>query len=588
MRNIRKQALPGIGNFATVVLGVVLVAYIAFLLITNYVSQVTLRKNALVQLKQGLEERSTAVSYFFTERKNDLRNLEESRTVSVFFENKALGMSMEYGLRASLFAISERFHHVVEDKKIGGDAIYTRVILVDRDGEILVNSNPADPEQNIKRTWKHFLAPKKNHEAVIIARHSEMAVSIPYFFKNEYAGQIIAWIAPQSVYAHLIRSDRNQYQFIGICSDTDNFYLPEELPLNVLFSEFSALREMEIGGYRRFEVIEQSGDKVQKVAVKVAVKNTPFTLFTVMSASEVFGHTAPWHVLLAMMALAMVVLGGLFFVWRINTQKMVLQARLEESSKAEKSIQRAYQELKSMQSQLIQSAKLASIGELAAGVAHELNQPLMVIRTTVQFLQLRFETGKPDVDQLKTYFEMVERNTKRMMTIINHLRTFSRQSQPEFSSQDVNMIIEGAFLMIGEQLRLHNIEVQKSLTPNLPKISGDTIRLEQVVLNLLTNARDAIEAKGDKTPGQIDIVTCVSRDDNTWVEILVKDNGTGIAQDYLENIFDPFVTSKEVGKGTGLGLSISYGIAQEHHGNIEVAETSPKGTTFRLRLPVVV
>ncbi len=254
---------------------------------------------------------------------------------------------------------------------------------------------------------------------------------------------------------------------------------------------------------------------------------------------------------------------------------------------AKEALEQAYQELQNTQAQLIQSGKLASIGELAAGIAHELNQPLMVIRTISQFIRRSLDKGTMEVDALKEHFEPIDRNTRRMMHIINHLRVFSRQSPVEFSPQNINTIIENSFLMVGEQLRLHNIEVQKNLSQDIPTVPGDANQLEQVFLNLLTNARDAIEAKGKKEPGNIDILTRVSDNDNECVEILVKDSGEGIAKDTLEKIFDPFFTTKEVGKGTGLGLSISFGIIREHQGDIEVAETGPEGATIRIRLPTV-
>ena len=169
---------------------------------------------------------------------------------------------------------------------------------------------------------------------------------------------------------------------------------------------------------------------------------------------------------------------------------------ITERKRAEEALQKAYRALQNTQAQLIQSAKLASIGELAAGVAHELNQPLMVIRSTAQFVRRTLEKGKMDIDQLLKLFEPLERNTKRMMNIINHLRSFSRQSQTEFSPLDVNRVIEESFLMIGEQLRLHNIEVRQNLLSNLPHVRGDANQLEQVFLNLITNARDAIDAMG--------------------------------------------------------------------------------------------
>jgi len=259
---------------------------------------------------------------------------------------------------------------------------------------------------------------------------------------------------------------------------------------------------------------------------------------------------------------------------------------------AEQSLKEAYQELKHTQSQLVQSGKLASIGELAAGVAHELNQPLMVIRGNAQLVKRFITNGQYEIDDLLKQMEPIERNTKRMMNIINHLRTFSRQSKSEYYALDVNQVIDESFLMVGEQLRLRNIEIKKTLDPDLPKIKGDTNQLEQVFLNLITNARDAITEKNenrkpeDRAPDSIEIITKTSENDANLIEVLFKDSGNGIGESARSSIFDPFFTTKAVGKGTGLGLSISYGIISDHNGQIEIADTGPQGTTFKVRLPI--
>ncbi|MDM8550985.1 PAS domain S-box protein [Desulfobacterales bacterium HSG2] len=255
-------------------------------------------------------------------------------------------------------------------------------------------------------------------------------------------------------------------------------------------------------------------------------------------------------------------------------------------------LKQAYEKLKSTQGQLIQSAKLASIGELVAGVTHELNQPLMIIRGNVQLLLRGFEKRMPGREELLEDFEIIERNTTRMMNIINHMRTFSRQSQSDFRLTDMNGVVEDAFLMIGQQLWVHSIKAEKDLSRNLPKVHGDANQLEQVFLNLIANARDAVEEKRGQTAGHLDsstekvgIITRVGKDDKTVLEILVRDTGAGIPSENRDKIFDPFFTTKEVGKGTGLGLSIAYGIIKDHGGLIEIAETGPGGTTFRVRLP---
>ena len=259
---------------------------------------------------------------------------------------------------------------------------------------------------------------------------------------------------------------------------------------------------------------------------------------------------------------------------------------------AEESLKEAYRELKRTQAQLVQSGKLASIGELAAGVAHELNQPLMIIRGHAQLTQRNIAKGNIKMDTISKQLEPIERNTKRMMSIIDHLRTFSRQSKAEFNPVDINQVIEDSFLMIGEQLRLRNIVVEKNLDHQLPAISGETNQLEQVFLNLITNARDAITDRAQDTPPEegredhIVISTQLSATNKECVEILFQDSGGGIPEKDQGNIFDPFYTTKEVGKGTGLGLSISYGIISDHGGKIEILRTGSEGTTFRVLLPI--
>lgn len=289
----------------------------------------------------------------------------------------------------------------------------------------------------------------------------------------------------------------------------------------------------------------------------------------------------------------------------IDLIKWELDDLFQEKTHTMEKLEKAYEDLRSTQAQLVQSGKLSSIGELASGVAHELNQPLMVIRGNSQLIQRKLQKNELNGEELSEHTESIIRNTKRMMNIINHLRTFSRQSQKTFSPVDINRIIEDSFLMVGEQLRIRDIDVKWHLKSKLPMINGDANQLEQVFLNLVTNARDAISSKvecgmenADLTSdgrdvafkGKLEIITRSGEKDHPqakdFVEILLRDNGGGIPADTVDKIFDPFFTTKEVGKGTGLGLSISYGIIEDHGGEIHVADTGTQGTTFRVRLPV--
>jgi PAS domain S-box-containing protein len=272
-------------------------------------------------------------------------------------------------------------------------------------------------------------------------------------------------------------------------------------------------------------------------------------------------------------------------------KQFVVYEDLTEQRRAAAELKSAFDQLRDTQAQLIQSGKLASIGQLASGVAHELNQPLMVIRGTAQMIKRKQHKGALSTDELPEKLEPIERNTKRMMNIINHLRTFSRQSQSDFQLVDVNTIVEDSLLMVGEQLRIRNIELNKGLDKTLPKVRGDANQLEQVFLNLVTNARDAVEERMRDNPdsnlrGTIEIITRSRETSGHFIEMLITDKGAGISREHVDRIFDPFFTTKDVGMGTGLGLSISYGIIKDHGGEIEVAATGPEGTTFRIILPV--
>ena len=257
----------------------------------------------------------------------------------------------------------------------------------------------------------------------------------------------------------------------------------------------------------------------------------------------------------------------------------------------------AEMERKELEIQLQHTHKMKGLGTLAAGVAHELNQPLMVIRTYVQMLL----KGTDETSNNYVEMKMIEKNTGRMKRIINHLKDFSRQTPSEVQPVDVNEMIDDAFLMMNEQLKREDIVVERHLSDQRPKVQGSVHQLEQVFVNLITNAMDAIrdkrrnsaptmelspEQNASKKNGKVEIKTRLSDDAEGFVEILVSDDGCGIPEDIAERVFDPFYTTKDVGKGTGLGLSISYGIIKDHKGTIEVTQTGPEGSAFLTRLPV--
>ncbi len=237
---------------------------------------------------------------------------------------------------------------------------------------------------------------------------------------------------------------------------------------------------------------------------------------------------------------------------------------------------------------LIQASKMATLGEMATGVAHELNQPMSVIKTASSFFIKKLERNEPVQDDiLHPMLKKIDSNVDRATRIIEHMRQFARKSDLRLEKVRLEEILGKAFEIFSQQLRLRGIEVLWDLEPDIPKIFADPGRLEQVFINLLLNARDAIEEKWagqDAAPGR-KTITLKTRYDGHQVICEVRDTGKGIPPGLAEKIFEPFFTTKEVGKGTGLGLSISYGIIQECGGTIRLHRDSARGACFVLEFP---
>lgn len=244
--------------------------------------------------------------------------------------------------------------------------------------------------------------------------------------------------------------------------------------------------------------------------------------------------------------------------------------------------------------QLIQASKMATLGEMATGVAHELNQPLSVIKTASSFFMNKIKKKEPiREDILLTMAEEINSHVDRASKIINHMREFGRKPEMVLEPVDVNYVLRRAFEIFSQQLKLREIKVIWELEEPLPLIQGDSGRLEQVFINLLLNARDAIEdrwenhdrTKADKRIALRSRVESSGRD-RQRVVVEVADTGHGIPKAIAERIFEPFFTTKKVGKGTGLGLSISYGIVGDCGGEIRVEERPGWGAVFVLDFPL--
>lgn len=245
----------------------------------------------------------------------------------------------------------------------------------------------------------------------------------------------------------------------------------------------------------------------------------------------------------------------------------------------EEEIKKKKEEIIKSQEQLLNAEKLASLGRMAAGVAHELNSPLTGIITFAHLMKNRVTPeDKQDIEDLNVIIEQAERCSK----IVRGLLGFARRAESEMVKTDINSLIENTVSMVKNQTKFHNIHFDMMLHKNLPTITVDSNQIQQVFLNLLLNAVDAMEEKGT-----IKIVTKTVEDSGKkYIEIEFTDTGPGIPDEMKDKIFEPFFTTKPTGKGTGLGLSVSYGIIKKHGGQIFVKSEYGHGASFFIRLPL--
>jgi two-component system NtrC family sensor kinase len=251
-----------------------------------------------------------------------------------------------------------------------------------------------------------------------------------------------------------------------------------------------------------------------------------------------------------------------------------------------KDLEEANKNLKLTQAQLIQSAKMASIGQLAAGLAHEINNPLTGVLNNVQLIKMEMERKADGISpaEFKEVLDAVEEAALRCKKITQSLLDFSRASKAANQPLSINEVIEKVTSLISQELRLQNITIQTNLAPQLPLTQGNFQLLQQVFMNFITNSQWAIRKKSATEGGTITIKTEYDSQKDR-VNIYLSDTGIGMSSEMLNKIFEPFFTTKDVGEGTGLGLSVIYGIIQDHQGTIEVESEVDKGTTFKISLP---
>lgn len=550
-----------------------LVVYLILLLGTTFYSQGELNRAAQQSLHFELQKRASALSYFYSERRADIQRLAEENALIVFFSNRALGMSMEYGLRTSLLTMSTLAETMVDTRRMDGVPIYRRIVIQDLEGEILVDEG-RDAGRSV--FWAEASAPPAAAPELSVTPDADPRVYLraSVMHRDTPVAVILALVDHEAAIDRLVRhaGEAGQYA-IGLAS---------------------AVTGGDSGA--------TGSDRGERLVEPIA--GTPFEiLFTddprraggILASRAYFGA-------LALLAVALLILLG-FMAWQIQARERALVTSHDELAEANR-------RLLASQKQLIQSEKMASLGTLAAGVAHEINNPMgciqgnlsnlcdyqRVLRRLVEDyralvearaavepdLQRRWNEALDgeDIDFLLEDFDSLVADSlegsRRVAAIVAGLRSFAHSGESRDEAVDINGCVKAALTIANNELK-YKAAVESDFA-DLPPLRGNAAHITQVVVSLLVNAAQAIEGWG-----QIHVET---RREGAFVVVRVRDTGQGIEPRHLDQVFTPFFTTKPVGTGTGLGLSISHGIVESHGGHIQVESAPGCGSLFSVILPI--
>jgi signal transduction histidine kinase len=254
-----------------------------------------------------------------------------------------------------------------------------------------------------------------------------------------------------------------------------------------------------------------------------------------------------------------------------------------DNANMHKNIKEAYQDLKEVQEQIVWTEKLASLGKLAATIAHEINNPLAGVLNYIRLIIKQLSRNRfthEKLEDISRYLKIMESETARCGEIVKDLLAFARRTKITMESNNIEDIINKTLNLISHELEIKELQLKKNIAPNLPKVQCDFKQIQQVLLNLMYNASEAMPSGGTLT-----ITANRANGAKALLEVAISDTGCGISEKDMENIFEPFFTTKEEGKGVGLGLSVVYGIVAKHNGTITVESEPGKGSTFKVRLP---
>jgi len=546
----------GIAGFFVSIL---LAAYLVFIVLNSYDTQVRLQESLVKQLKQDISKHANNIEHFLDERKNDLRYLADAREISVYFENRALGMSMEYGLGSSLVDISTYFKFFIADRKANGDRIFSRVTLYDTKGAVLADTSNSG--QTRREVRKRNISAGRDVITITVdtsKKSPELGLDMPLFYKGTYTGHLVAVVSSTTLYEHYVQNlsvrDTRDY-FLE--ANKSLIGITEKNPLSAAVLSLLRSSSLPKENFHFFKLASATSAGTGKVALRLPIGKTPLTLIAVFPDADVNGFGSPWRIPLALALLSIFVAGSTIFIFRTNTKNLVLKTQLVDAE-----------------------ASNYAKSRFLANMSHEIRTPMNGI---IGMNDLLLKTSLSPT-QTK-YAEAIHNSSELLLSIINDILDLSKieagRTDLESVPFDPREAIKSSIDLFVNKVNQKGLALECSIGEDLPPVLvGDPSRFVQIMNNLISNAIKFTDS------GRIFVAVTVRelKNNSLLLRCEVRDTGIGIAAASLTNIFNNFAqadssTTRKYG-GTGLGLAIAKHLSELMGGAIGVDSEKGRGSTF--------